>query len=406
MVNYHERLDRTFAALVDPTRRAILARLEREDGASVSELARPFAIKLPAVMKHLDVLDDAGLITRSKVGRTVTVRLRPEPMQGSDRLAAPLRTLLVGEPRSARGLCRKQGSRSEERKDDDQSDPRAPDQGAALDCLRRADHAGGHRRWWGPDDGPVLVAETDPRVGGRFRVRFRMLDGSEHESSGEYLEVVKPERLSMSWRWTGGAEDPGESHLAFSASRRCRGHRTHLHPFAPARRGDPPQPRGRLDRRARQAGTPFSCRRTKLADERSSFDRRAQRRSPRREKPQRSTSHDHDLRFQMGSGLRPGPGARSARALGAGGSRPALQDAPPRAGRSGQTGLSRAAALRAGADLRGRRLRPLRIRSHRAPYRRAERDAPAEGRGRARTRDAMADRGAQFHRALRHERRR
>ena len=67
--------------------------------------------------------------------------------------------------------------------------------------------------WWGPDDGPVLLAETDLRVGGRYRVRFRMLDGSEHESSGEYLEVVKPERLSMSWRWTGGAEDPGESHV-------------------------------------------------------------------------------------------------------------------------------------------------------------------------------------------------
>src|SRR5271169_2169799 len=81
MVNHIEQLDRTFAALVDPTRRAILARLEREDGASVSQLARPFAIKLPAVMKHLDVLDDAGLITRSKVGRTVTVRLSPEPMK-------------------------------------------------------------------------------------------------------------------------------------------------------------------------------------------------------------------------------------------------------------------------------------------------------------------------------------
>ena len=81
MVNYQERLNRTFAALVDPTRRAILARLEREDGASVSELAKPFAIKLPAVMKHLDVLGDAGLVTRSKVGRTVTVRLRPQPMR-------------------------------------------------------------------------------------------------------------------------------------------------------------------------------------------------------------------------------------------------------------------------------------------------------------------------------------
>jgi DNA-binding transcriptional ArsR family regulator len=81
MVNYNGRLDRTFAALVDPTRRAILARLEREDSASISTLAQPFAIKLPAVMKHLGVLDDAGLITRSKLGRTVTVRLRPEPMR-------------------------------------------------------------------------------------------------------------------------------------------------------------------------------------------------------------------------------------------------------------------------------------------------------------------------------------
>jgi DNA-binding transcriptional ArsR family regulator len=81
MVNHYVQLDRTFAALVDPTRRAILARLEHEDGTSVSELARPFAIKLPAVMKHLDVLEDAELITRSKVGRTVTVRLSPEPMR-------------------------------------------------------------------------------------------------------------------------------------------------------------------------------------------------------------------------------------------------------------------------------------------------------------------------------------
>ena len=66
--------------------------------------------------------------------------------------------------------------------------------------------------WWGPDGGPVLLAETDPRVGGRYRVRFRMLDGSEHESSGEYLEVVRPKGLAMSWRWEGG-EDARESRV-------------------------------------------------------------------------------------------------------------------------------------------------------------------------------------------------
>jgi uncharacterized protein YndB with AHSA1/START domain len=70
--------------------------------------------------------------------------------------------------------------------------------------------------WWGPDPGPVLLTDLDVRVGGRFRVRFRMLDGSEHESSGEYVEVVRPERLAMTWRWFGGVEDPGESLLTFA----------------------------------------------------------------------------------------------------------------------------------------------------------------------------------------------
>ena len=82
MLNHQERLNRTFAVLADPTRRAILASLERaHDGASVSALAKPHAIKLPAVMRHLDVLDEAGLITRSKAGRTVTVKLAPKPMK-------------------------------------------------------------------------------------------------------------------------------------------------------------------------------------------------------------------------------------------------------------------------------------------------------------------------------------
>lgn len=83
MANYLEPLDQTFAALGDPTRRAILARLEREGGVTVSQLAQPFSIKLPTVMKHLDVLDAAGLIVRSKTGRTVTVHLSPDPMQAA-----------------------------------------------------------------------------------------------------------------------------------------------------------------------------------------------------------------------------------------------------------------------------------------------------------------------------------
>ena len=82
MVKYKdETLDRTFAALSDPTRRALLARLVEEQSLSVSELAQPFSMSLPAIMKHLDVLSDAGLIAREKTGRTVACRLTAQPME-------------------------------------------------------------------------------------------------------------------------------------------------------------------------------------------------------------------------------------------------------------------------------------------------------------------------------------
>ncbi|HEV2157807.1 metalloregulator ArsR/SmtB family transcription factor [Bradyrhizobium sp.] len=82
MVKYQgEALDRTFAALSDPTRRALLARLGEQESLSVSELAAPFPVSLPAIMKHLDVLTDAGLIVREKSGRTVSCRLTAQPME-------------------------------------------------------------------------------------------------------------------------------------------------------------------------------------------------------------------------------------------------------------------------------------------------------------------------------------
>ncbi|MGC2409968.1 MAG: metalloregulator ArsR/SmtB family transcription factor [Methyloceanibacter sp.] len=82
MVKYYdEALDRTFAALADPTRRALLAGLSEQESVSVSELARPFPMSLPAIMKHLDVLSDARLITRSKTGRTVACQLQAAPME-------------------------------------------------------------------------------------------------------------------------------------------------------------------------------------------------------------------------------------------------------------------------------------------------------------------------------------
>jgi DNA-binding transcriptional ArsR family regulator len=75
-----EQLDRTFAALADPTRRAILARLV-EGQASVTELAEPFAMSLPAVSKHLKVLERAGLIARGRERQWRPARLEAGPLK-------------------------------------------------------------------------------------------------------------------------------------------------------------------------------------------------------------------------------------------------------------------------------------------------------------------------------------
>lgn len=74
-----DRLNATFAALADPTRRAILARLARGE-ASVMELAEPFPISQPAISKHLRVLERAGLISSSRAAQRRPRRLEPEPL--------------------------------------------------------------------------------------------------------------------------------------------------------------------------------------------------------------------------------------------------------------------------------------------------------------------------------------
>ncbi len=78
------QLDRTFAALADPTRRAILARLAKGE-ASVTQLAAPFDMTLPAVTKHLKVLERAGLIERSRDRQFRPARLKAAPLKDAAR---------------------------------------------------------------------------------------------------------------------------------------------------------------------------------------------------------------------------------------------------------------------------------------------------------------------------------
>ena len=85
MIN-DSHLDRAFQALSDPVRRGMLARLSRGP-ASVSELAQPFRISLPAVLQHLRSLEDSGLVRSEKKGRVRTVRLEPKTLSAGARIA-------------------------------------------------------------------------------------------------------------------------------------------------------------------------------------------------------------------------------------------------------------------------------------------------------------------------------
>lgn len=78
-----DQLSATFSALADPTRRAILAQLTTGE-CTVNQLAAPFEITLPAITKHLKVLENAGLIERSRQAQFRPCRLKPEPLQAAN----------------------------------------------------------------------------------------------------------------------------------------------------------------------------------------------------------------------------------------------------------------------------------------------------------------------------------
>jgi DNA-binding transcriptional ArsR family regulator len=90
MLNY--QLDKTFAALADPTRRALVERLV-QGPATVSELARPLPMSLPAAMLHLKVLEESGLVTSQKVGRVRTCRIDPKMLSQAEEWVADRRRL-------------------------------------------------------------------------------------------------------------------------------------------------------------------------------------------------------------------------------------------------------------------------------------------------------------------------
>ena len=92
MLNQSIALDLMFQALADPSRRGMIERLCRGP-ASVSELAKPFAMSLPAVVQHLKVLEASGLVRSEKVGRVRTCRVEPQALRAAEHWIGERRTL-------------------------------------------------------------------------------------------------------------------------------------------------------------------------------------------------------------------------------------------------------------------------------------------------------------------------
>jgi DNA-binding transcriptional ArsR family regulator len=95
MVKYFVDLDSTFSALADPTRRAILATLMLGQ-ASITELAKPHRMSLPAVMKHVRVLEEAGLVSQKKIGRTRRCQLAAQPLKEAEKWLSQYRAFWEG----------------------------------------------------------------------------------------------------------------------------------------------------------------------------------------------------------------------------------------------------------------------------------------------------------------------
>lgn len=201
MLNDHLDLDATFLALADPTRRGLVERLARGP-ASVSDLARPLPMSLPAVMQHIAVLESAGLVRSEKIGRVRTCRLEAarlseveawigrQRQEWNARLAdwspiwktiprrrpmtAPIETTETPVTRLTRLI-------------------RAP-RAVVFAAWTRAEHL---RQWFSPAIFTVPEAIVEPRPGGVFAICMRAPDGTDYWARGTFTAVSPVDHLAI-----------------------------------------------------------------------------------------------------------------------------------------------------------------------------------------------------------------
>ena len=179
-------LDLTFAALSDPTRRAILARLAVGE-ASVNELAQPFNLSQPAISKHLKVLERAGLIEKGRDAQRRPRRLVAQPIEEAAAWLQGYRnpgTLQLSKPSDREFQIKRMFAAPRERVFAAFTEP---------EVLSR---------WFfGKPGGTLAVCEVARKPGDSFRYVWRDPDGREMGMSGVTLEIEAPERIVATEKW-------------------------------------------------------------------------------------------------------------------------------------------------------------------------------------------------------------
>jgi uncharacterized protein YndB with AHSA1/START domain/DNA-binding transcriptional ArsR family regulator len=241
-----DSLSLTFSALSDPTRRAILARVASSGETSVIELGKPFAMSLPAVSKHLKVLERAGLIQRGRAAQWRPWRLVAGPLKDAadwldeyrryweesfDRLDDYLKELRTKDKRILRGKEKKMAAGSNAVVAEPQEHVLVIERifdaprDLVYKCWTESEHL---RRWTGPRGFSTIVHAYDFRPGGHLRLHMRAPDGTEHWQSGTFREIVPPERIVRTFVWTDAEGNPTRPETVLSLTFEELGGRTRL----------------------------------------------------------------------------------------------------------------------------------------------------------------------------------
>ena len=208
MVNYS--LNGAFGALSDITRRHMLHRLAKDE-ITVSKLAEAYSMSLPAVSKHLKVLEQAGLITREKRGRQYFVRLTPFALQKATEHLQYYQAVLHNRLDSFTAYMQQappaeQQTQVGKGQNDEEQELvfSTVVAGTPQDAWCSYTDPKCIREWWGSSKHHVIDVQNDVRVGGSWQFRWDTAQGKEYIFSGRYSVVTHPERLE----YTDGTGDP------------------------------------------------------------------------------------------------------------------------------------------------------------------------------------------------------